>query len=81
MESIMTTYGVKVISTTFRIQEGFYLDYMEITKTANKVYQTRDGNYMDNHRGLVIGNNTQEVKGKSNQTLGTNKCFSCFYSP
>ncbi len=50
MENIMITDGVKVISITCGTYEGFYVDYMEITRTTNKMYWTRDGNHMDNHR-------------------------------
>jgi hypothetical protein len=68
MENTMTTYGVKVI-----VNNMWDLDYMGIPRTTNKMYWIKDGNYMDNHKGLMIVSKMWEVKGKSNWTLGTNK--------
>ncbi len=55
----MTIDGVKMI-----VNNMWDLDYMGIPRTTNKMYYIRDGNYMDNHKGLVITSNAWGSKRK-----------------
>jgi hypothetical protein len=59
MENTMTIDGVKMI-----VNNMWDLDYMGIPRTTNKMYYIRDGNYMDNHKGLVITSNAWGSKRK-----------------